>query len=131
MKASRMGIRVSARRSRKIQRTLRIDSETNVKPHATSSRAQNRQGASGVDPNRVKTSAVAMTPTTRTAPDIANKTTHTIARGGRAARGATSAWGAAITSGAMVFPGSRGERGALADFTDHVGRLVLRLVIGA
>src|SRR5262245_39372165 len=131
MYASRIGMRVSARLSRKIQRTLRTARLTTVSAHAPSSRTQNARGASGVDPRRAKTRAVATRPTTTIAPDIARSTTQTIARGGRAARGATSAWRAAITSGAMVFPGRRGERRALADFADDVGRLVLRLVIRA
>src|SRR5215510_7918034 len=116
MYASRIGMRVSARRKRKIQRTLLTDRLTTVSAQAPSRRIQNARGASGVDPRRAKTRAVAMRPTTDNAPDIASSTTHTIARGGLTARGATSAWRAAITSGAMVFPGRRGERGALADF---------------
>src|SRR6185436_4927650 len=132
MYASRIGIRVSARRSRKIQRTLLTARLATVSAQAPNRRIQNVRGARGVDPRRAKTRAVAMRPTTNTAPDIASSTTQTIARGGLTAGAATSAWRTAITSGAMVFPGRRGKRrGALADFADDVGRLVLRLVIGA
>src|SRR5262245_9287311 len=126
-----MAMRVSALPSRKIHRTLRSARLTTVSAHAARSLSQNARGASGVDPSRAKTRIVATRPTTTTAPDIARRTTQTIARGGLAARGATSARRAAITSGAMVFPGGCGERRALADFADNVRRLVLGFVIRA
>src|SRR5262245_16436493 len=126
-----MGMRVSARRRRKIQRTLRTVRLTTVSTQAPSRRSQNVRGASGVDPRRAKTRSVATIPTTTTAPDMASRTTQTMARGGLTTRDGTSAWRAAINSGAMVFPGRCGERGALADFADYVGRFVLRLVVGA
>src|SRR5262245_39118458 len=126
-----MGMRVSARRRRKIQRTLRTARLITVSTQAPSRRSQNVRGASGADPRRAKTRSVATIPTTTTAPDMASSTTQTMARGGLATRVGTSAWRAAINSGAMVFPGRCGERGALADLADYVGRFVLRLVVGA
>ncbi len=118
------------RRSRKIQRRLRSDRLTMVSAHKASRRGQKVHGGLGNDPTRPNSTSVARRPTMRTAAAEARSSTHTIARGGCAARDGVSACATAIGSGAMVFPRRDERRRAFPNLPDHVRRLVLRLVIG-
>ena len=97
-----MGIRVSLRRSRNIQRRLRSDRLTIVSAHRASKRGQKVHGGVGKDPTRPNNTSVARRPTMRTADAEARRRTHTIARGGCAARDGVSACATAIGSGAMT-----------------------------
>ena len=63
-------------------------------------------------------------------PPHASSTTQAIARGGRADGGGVSVSRPAIAQARWNSPAAAARRGALANFADDVGRLVLRLVIG-
>src|SRR5262245_53726493 len=81
-------------------------------------RNQSPAGGDG-PPSDPKMIVVAATPVSATAAADATRTTHAIALGGRAA-----------VSARLIDKGQF-ARGAFADLSDDVGRLVLRLVVGA
>src|SRR6187455_2706154 len=123
-------MRVSARRSRKIQRRLRSEMLRIVSRHAASRRGQNCRGGAAHDPRAPKTRMVARRPTNSTADAEVRRRTQAMARGGRRTRDSVSISRTAIGSGAMVFPGGGRKRWALTNFANDVRRLVLRFVIG-
>jgi hypothetical protein len=85
MYASRMGMRVPARRSRKIQRRLRTVTLTRVSRQAPTRDAQNAGRIGPNDPVKLpRIRTVAMRPTTRMAAAEAASSTQAIARGDRA-----------------------------------------------
>jgi hypothetical protein len=100
-----------------------------VSTHKASRRGQKVHGGLGNDPTRPNITSVARNPTMRTADAEARRRTHTIARGGCAARDGVSACATAIGSGAMVFPRRDERRRAFPNLPDHIRLLVLRLVI--
>src|SRR5580765_4906280 len=116
MYASRIGIRVSLRRKRKIQRSARNPRLASVRTQAAVSHTQKprRQSTLGGRASFERISAVATRPVMRTAAEAASRRTHAIERGDRLLMLADSLHG-----------------WCLENFANDVGRLVLRFVIRA